>query len=546
MKRKEFLKLVSLAGVGAPFLLNGMPSRFMNHFLDVQANCDVVNDRVLIILRLAGANDGLNTVIPISQYDTYANLRPSIKIARTGTSGLITLDQSVSNEKLVGLHPAMQGFKSLYDSGKLTLLNGVGYPNPNYSHFRSENLMFAGKDGSTQDDLEKGIFGRYLGALYPGLAGHPTTQSPDPLAIQLGNLNPCLFYENASERNIEYNLTGFQNSLFNNLKSAKTNPGLIPNSEYNDLLDYIRGVALSMDTYYNRVMSVFNAGNNSTVTYPTSTLGKQLKTVARLIKGGSKTKIFQVNIGGFDTHVNQVQNGSTNLGVHANLLGDISNSIAAFQADIDSLGIGDRILTLSFSEFGRQVKENANFGTDHGDLAPFFVIGNAAASGILGNHPVFSNTTSFYYDQTQRRFDYRQIFASLLQDWLGADDGLISSTELQNFTQGDKKVNLVKNELKAQNICNSTLGLSNVVNESTIRVYPNPAKEFLKIDFTSIKYQNLSTTLYDMSGRLVLTREYSTYNSDLVLNTSNLPNGVYILKVKTDKGEFSKKVLISK
>ena len=545
MNRKEFLKLASLASVGAPFMLNGMATRFMNSFLDVQANCDVVNDRVLVILRLAGANDGLNTVIPISQYDTYSKLRPTIKIANSGSAGYIALDKTVSDNKLVGLHPVMTGFKSLYDSGKLTLLNGVGYPNPNYSHFRSENLMFAGKDGHNSDDLGNGIFGRYLGALHPGLSGNPTTLSPDPLAIQIGNLNPCLFYENEAERNIEYNLTGFQNSLFNNLKSKTSNTEFSASSEYNDLLDYIRGVATGMDAYYDRVMKVFNAGNNSTTTYPTSLLAKQLKTVARLIKGGSKTKIFQVNIGGFDTHVNQVQYGSSNLGVHANLLADISNSIAAFQSDIDSLGIGDKILTLSFSEFGRQVKENANFGTDHGDLAPFFVIGNAAYAGVLGDHPAFSGLSSFYYDQSERRFDYRQIFASLLQDWLGADSGLISSTELQDFTTTDKKVDLIKNQFKAENSC-GTLNSNETKKANMVMVYPNPAKNYFIVDFGSTTYSNATIHLFDISGKNVWNRNLDTYQSKFEILTEAFSNGVYILKIRTDRGEYSKKVIISK
>ncbi|MBS1572247.1 MAG: hypothetical protein JST62_07635, partial [Bacteroidetes bacterium] len=153
MDRKDFLKTITLAGIGSPFLLNGMPSRFMNQFADFSISCDEVNDRSLVILRLAGANDGLNTVIPISQYDTYANLRPNIKIANSGTTGYIPLDTTVSQNKLVGLNPNMSGFKTLYDTGKLTLLNGVGYPNPNYSHFRSENLMFSGKDGTVNSDL---------------------------------------------------------------------------------------------------------------------------------------------------------------------------------------------------------------------------------------------------------------------------------------------------------------------------------------------------------------------------------------------------------
>lgn len=538
MDRKEFLKIASLAGIGAPFVLNGMPSRFMNHFLDVQPNCDTVNDRVMVILRLAGANDGLNTVIPISQYDAYANLRPNIKISNTGTGAYIPLDSTVSSEKLVALHPSMTGFKSLYDSGKLVLMNGVGYPNPNYSHFRAENLMFSGKDGTNTSDLTDGMFGRYLGSLFPGLAGNPTVQRPDPLAIQLGNLNPSLFYENMVERNIEYNLSGFQTTLFNSLQNT-----IVP-SEYNDLLNYIKAVEVSMDTYYNRVLAVFNAGNNSTTTYPNTTLGKQLKTVARMIKGGSKTKIFQVNIGGFDTHVNQIQSGSNNLGTHANLLADISNSIAAFQADIQILGIENKILTVSFSEFGRQVRENGSLGTDHGDLAPFFVIGNGISGGILGNHPVFSNTTSYYYNQNQRRFDYRQIFASLMQDWLGADSGLIANTELQEFVTPANKIDLVLPNIKADVVC-ATLGSSEVKTTTGVNVYPNPAKDYFTIDLSSIKYNSLKLTFFDLSGRLILSKEESHYQQKLEIQTSNLPDGNYILNIKTDQNSYSKRVLVA-
>lgn len=542
MNRRKFLEMISMAGVGTPFLLNGMPSRFMNQFMDFNFSCDAVNERVLVILRLAGANDGLNTVIPVNQYDNYANLRPNIKIAQTGTGAYIPLDTTVALTKQVGLHPSMTGFKSLYDSGKLTLLNGVGYPNPNYSHFRSENLMFAGKDGSNNQDLLDGVFGRYLGNLFPGLSGNPTTQNPDPLAIQLGNLNPCLFYEHITEKNIEYNLSGFQNTLFGGLQNL-----IIPQqSEYNDLLDYIKDVATSMDTYYNRVMAVFNAGNNSTTSYPTSTLAKQLKTVARLIKGGSKTKIFQVNLGGFDTHVNQIQSGSTQLGNHANLLADISNSISAFQADIEALGIGHKIMTITFSEFGRQVRENSSLGTDHGDIAPFFVIGNNLSGGIMGDHPLFTNTTLYYYSQAQRKFDYRQIFASLLQDWLGADSGLISSTELQDFVTPTNKINIVSSSSVASAVC-TTLGTAEVATKNKMMVYPNPAKDYIHIDFPNEMLGNEAYIyFYDSSGRQVLTEKESVNNHRTNVFIGNLPNGNYIIKVKVKEDEFATKVIIAK
>lgn len=543
MDRKDFLKTLTLAGIGSPFLLNGMPSRFMNQFADFSLSCDEVNDRCLVILRMAGANDGLNTVIPISQYDTYANLRPNIKIANTGAAGYISLDSTVTQDKMVGLNPNMSGFKTLYDSGKLTLFNGVGYPNPNYSHFRSENLMFSGKDGSVNQDLTDGIFGRYLGALYPGLAGNPTTQNPDPLAIQLGNLNPCLFYEHNVEKNIEYNVTGFQTNLFNSLKVASAQQLITP-SEYNDLLNYIKGVEVSMDSYYNRVMSVFNAGNNSTVTYPNSTLGKQLKTVARLIKGGSKTKIFQVNVGSFDTHVNQVQSGSTNLGTHANLLGDIANSILAFQNDMENLGISNKVLTVSFSEFGRQVKENASLGTDHGDLAPFFVIGNNISGGIMGSHPVFTNATSFYYNQTERKFDYRQIFASLLQDWLGADTGLINASELQNFVTPTTKVNIVAPNKTASVVCANALNVTEVNTKNKILLYPNPADSFITVDFGTLNANNSHIQIFDISGRKLI--ELQNNSSVQRIPLDNFKNGIYIMTITGENISFNSKFIVKK
>jgi len=544
MNRKDFLKLSSLAGIGLPFYINGMPTKILNQFLDVTvANCDEVNDRVLVIVRLAGANDGLNTVIPVAQYDTYANLRPTIKISNSGANAYLPLDTTVSSSKRVGLHPVMTGFRSLYNSGKMTLLNGVGYPDPNYSHFRSEALIFAGKDGTYGGSLNSGIFGRYLAAKDPGLAGNPTTSRPDPLAIQLGDLNPNLFYEHANERSIEYNLTGFQNSVFfpGVGKSAASY-----DTEHEDLLVYIRGVLSSMDKYYTRVTQVFNAGSNSSVSYPNSSLAKQLKTVARLIKGGSKTKIFQVNLMGFDTHNGQVQSGNTHLGTHANLLSDLSNSITAFQNDITALGLADKILTVSMSEFGRQVRENGNFGTDHGDIAPFFVIGSNVAAGILGDHPVFSNTTSYYYDSAQRRFDYRQIYGALLKDWLGADTSLMAASELNQYVQSNLKLNLVTPSKVASAVCGPTLDTSTAEVKKQISIYPNPAHDHFKISVENAgSNAPIEINIYDMSGKHVM-KEMSNAVSPTTISTLKLTNGIYIVHVKTEKGLFSEKLIVKK
>jgi uncharacterized protein (DUF1501 family) len=442
MNRKEFLRLTSKAAIGTPFLLNGMTAQVLNNYIDMPMLANNVNDRVLVIVRLAGANDGLNTVIPISQYSNYQILRPNIHIKDTGVNKYIELDTTLQSDKLSGLHPTLTGFKDLYDSGKMAVVNGVGYPTPNFSHFQSQNTMFAGKDGTNNTSLNSGMFGRYLAALYPGLANNPTPDKQDPMAIQFGTTNPCMFYGHDHEIGIEYNATSLETGLFNQLSMARSMNTFT--SEYDELLQYIQATEKVMDVYYNRIQNVFNAGVNSATSYPDTSLAKQLKTVARMIKGGSKTKIFQVTLGGFDTHASQTVSGSSHTGAHANLLATMANAIKSFQTDINNLGLENKVMTVSFSEFGRRVRENGNLGTDHGSLSPFFVFGSSLNPGVYGTHPVFTNNTDFLYNDSELKYDYRQLFATLMQDWLGANDIIMQEAELSDFSTQANKIPLIK------------------------------------------------------------------------------------------------------
>lgn len=449
--RRKFLKLTGTLGLTTPVLFNSTQAWASAAPL---VNCDNLNDRVVVIVRLAGANDGLNTIIPLNQYSEYSFLRPDIKLNNTGTNSIISLDANH------GIHPSMSAFATLLGQNKLAVFNGVGYPTANYSHFTSENTMFAGKDGTSNANLQDGMMGRYLENIFPGMAGSPNRLMLDPVALHFGNSNPCLIFGHTHNNNIEYNATSLQSTLFGLLAPSIYLPD---NSDYGVLQEYLRGVEKSMDSYYNRILSVFNAGYNSSTTYPNTSLGKQLRSVARLIKGGSKTKIFMVTIGGFDTHIDQIQTGSTHLGDHANLLGNVANSISAFQTDIEALGIGQKILTVSFSEFGRQVKQNASLGTDHGDISPFFVIGQNVNGGIYGTHPSLSvpaaatGSASFYYPTAQRKYDYRQIYSTILQDWLGADASVMSASQMDStsigITASAKIPNLISSSQNASPNC---------------------------------------------------------------------------------------------
>ncbi len=443
MKRREFIKLSTVLGVGTPLVLNGLPARAFSFMAPPIVNCADINDRIMVVVRLAGANDGLNTVIPLAQYSQYSTLRPTLKLANTGANAIIGVDATTA------LHPAMTGFSNLIQAGKLAIFPGSGYPAPNYSHFASENTLFAGKDGNTNDAITSGLFGRFLEKMLPGFAGNPNTIIKDPLAIHMGTTNPSLFYNNPLNTNIEYNITSFQSSLFSQLFQATVPPA----SDYEALLSHIETLESAMDVYYDTVISRFNAGNNSTTTYPNTNLGKQLKTVARMIKGGSKTKVFQVTLGGFDTHVNQVISGATHTGAHATLLTDVSNSIAAFQTDLEVLGLADKVVTLTFSEFGRQVRENASTGTDHGNISPLFVVGTHVTAGVYGGHPSLAvpaaSTTAFQYPEAERKWDYRQVYATLLQDWMGADNSVITATELDAGSIGATAATKVPNLINA-------------------------------------------------------------------------------------------------
>lgn len=454
MKRKDFIRLVGTTGVGAPMLVNGtmaVASNVLSNLGLMAPLCSDVNNRVLIIVRLAGANDGLNTTVPISQYANYVNRRPNISLANTGPNAIINLDSSLTTNKLTGLHPSLASFKSLYDSGKLTLINGVGYPSPNRSHFKSENTMFAGKDGNTNNITNDGMFGRYLAKVYPNQAGNPSNLMPDPLALHFGDSNPSLMFGHSHEVGLEYNMFRLQGMLFPQLAPLSAF-NLPVNSEHYDLLAYLTQVEQSADAYYQRIINTFNAGANSSAIYPNTDLARQLRTVARLLHGGIKTKVFQVTIGGFDNHANQVVNGSTHTGIHANLLSTVANSLNAFQKDVENLGLADRVLTVSFSEFGRTVDQNGSLGTDHGDLSPFFVIGKHVNPGVLGNHPIIP-AIGRHYSETERKYDYRQIYATIMQDWLGADNSVMQEAELNIFSTTLQKVPIVKSNENASPSC---------------------------------------------------------------------------------------------
>ena len=533
MKRRKFIQLTS-SGSLAGFMLNGhLVSAFTRTKLLTNISEDVIRERSIVMIQLSGGNDGLNTIIPKNQYDKYANIRPTIRIHNSGSHAGIELDSSLSTSDETLLHPNLTSFKELWDDGKLNIVHGVGYPQLNKSHFSGRAIMSKGGDGSeSNSNKPDGWMARYLHS------GFDHLQYDDPLGIQLGNKKPADEFHSDEEHKVDINLSGQDTSGFYSQLSNIGNP--VPNfgnnsSEYIQNIEFINGMEVTATNYAQRISTVFNTGTNS-VSYPPYDLADQLKTVARMISGGSKTKIFLLRIDGFDNHANQVDSQTnSHLGKHADLLTELSESIKAFQNDLEQLGIDENVVTTTFTEFGRKPIENGNKGTDHGNLGPMFVIGTGVKPGFTGTHLsldsfTYGGNVKHFDLDTQMQHDYRQVYASLIGDFLGASSSTISDTEFDAYDVN--RLNLITNPI-----------LSNPhekdSNKNLLKIVPNPVVNDMIIWFSSSEWLRGGIQIHDLQGRIVedLTVDFSTGINQISLNLSNLSNGLYVIKVVDDRNQ---------
>lgn len=441
MKRRNFLKSALPLGL-TPVMLNGIPiNTFATSLMASSFTCEEIGDRAMVIVQMHGANDGINTVIPVDQYGLYANLRPNIRIADSGSNGYIPLDSTLATADQVGLHPRMTDMKSLYDDGFLNIIQGVNYANNNKSHFQSSNIWVTGGDSSSTGQNKKtGWMGRYLDTAFPNYpTNYPNANMLDPIGLEFGSKTVSLGFHRQTGVPIGLTLSNDPTDFYDMVSGiGGVAPSVVPSSRYGEEMQYLIDVQQSSNSYGQRLNNCYNAGSNI-ATYSTSDidgsgwneLAPQLQTVARLISGGCKTKIFLVRIGGFDTHVNQVDSANTAIGNHAQRLYFLSNALKSFYDDLTALGLAEKVMTVTFSEFGRQVGENSNFGTDHGTLAPMMVLGRGVTPGVTGTNPDYANLNGNDFSSFQ--YDYRQVFTTLLQDWLGANDTSLAYTEFDSF-----------------------------------------------------------------------------------------------------------------
>ncbi|MEH0156705.1 DUF1501 domain-containing protein [Limibacter armeniacum] len=551
MKRRNFIKnLSSLAGA-APFVLNGLPMQAFAANSELQrAAANSTNDRVIVLIQLHGGNDGLNTIIPINQYSEYYNLRANIAIPESGNRKMIQLDSFLPDEQQVGLHPDMQDFKWLYDQGKAAVVQNVAYENINGSHFRSRDIWFMG--GDYDDHYGSGWIGRYLNHYDPAYPeGYPSEQNPDPLALEIGNDMSLAFHRDSGiPVSISINNPEQFYNLITNVGGAP--PESVKDTFYGHELQWIMDLEEKSNQYAGRLKELFDKGRNSSTVYPEryplsapdgdvrNPLSAQLRMIARLLSGGAQTKIFLAKIGGFDTHANQVEDYDATMGGHAAKLYHITSAVRAFQDDLKALGLEDKVLTVTFSEFGRRAISNGSYGTDHGKAAPMMIFGKNVHPGVVGNTPDLKNL-----DRGDIRYeiDYRQVFTTLLEDWMGATPEAIQDTRFEDFS--DKKLPLIAGSSTVTSIkddfINERYRLDNC--------YPNPARNKTIFSYRINANMHVSLNLYDMNGQLVKrivdeVQKPGTYQYPVTLY--NVPAGTYIYRIEAGLLKAAKRLIIAK
>lgn len=526
MKRKEFIKATAPA-VMIPSLIGSfnIKAHGTGKFLKKLARRAAIDGKVLVVIEMNGGNDGLNTVIPVDQYSNLSTARSNVLIDETKALAL-------NGTTKTKLHPSMTGMQQLYNDEKVCIIQNVGYPQPNFSHFRSTDIWKSASD--SKQNLYDGWLGRFLNHEYPGYPdNYPTVSNPDPLAIQIGSA-VSLSLIGPGANNMAMNISNPDD--FYAMTNDIVDPA--PNTPAGHELTFIRKVSQQTQDYLTVIKAASAAGENKTTKYPATgnTLANQLKIVARLISGGLKTPLYYVSMGGFDTHAQQVDNSDTTKGAHATLLERLSTAVEAFMDDCKLLKIDDRVAGMTFSEFGRRIQSNFSLGTDHGAAAPMFVFGNKVNPGIIGNNPTISANVDVR-DNLPMEYDFRQVYASVLQQWFELDDQTTDDDVLlKNFdnlpvfdttSSIHKPLKMEKGLVLEQN-------------------YPNPVKDKTFIQFNTPGGM-VDIALFDAMGRKVQVIYHGKAEAgvqDILFERGNLRAGNYYYQLSYQANRITKSMLI--
>ncbi len=406
--RRDFLKkftLLSTAVTAPTFLVRSIKAAQASGL----ANLEMGNpNRILVVVEMAGGCDGLNTIVPYTN-DLYYQARPTLALRQN--QGLLTLDGTHA------LHPAMTGWHELWsEQGALAIVHGVGYPNPNRSHFRSMDIWHTAEPDNVATDgwlasyfsenPEAGslqglnIGGRVPRAMVSSDGSSPSIQNIETYRLQTDPKYP------GDEAN--------KNAAFQQILSEPQNS--FPFQEY--------VTQTVLDATVSSIQLLEGQDNySSTVEYPNTAFSNNLRSIAQIIAADLGVTVFYTSINGFDTHANQIIANNNLVGTHATLLGDVSQGLKAFHEDLEEMGRDQDVVIMTFTEFGRRVSENGSLGTDHGTANQMFVLGTPVAGGSYGQQPSLSALDPV--GDMIYTVDFRSVYASVLANWLGADPAAV-------------------------------------------------------------------------------------------------------------------------
>lgn len=508
MKRRKFIKHVGSSFAVPGFLstlgVNNAGAAAIKNFLRMAAD----EGKKLLLINLDGGNDGLNTVVPMNSLSALNSVRRHVMLPE---SSIIPLRQSD-----LGLHPELKDLAALYHESRLGIIQNVGYPNQNFSHFRSTDIWMSGSDAD--QNLNSGWLGRYLGETYQNYPdAYPNEEMPDPLAVEIGYGSSLLFQGVQSQMSMVISNPRWFYELLDGVDEV------VPDTKAGDKLAFVKMIARQSQVYGEKVKQAAENAK-SQKEYPDSYLGQQLSVVSQLISGGLKTPIYMVRLGGFDTHEGQVDPGDKTKGSHADLLKELNDGIVSFVEDMDQLGLGDDVIGITFSEFGRRIVSNASNGTDHGAAAPMFVFGNKVKGGVIGSDPIVESWMNYEHN-LEMEFDYRQIYASVLEQWFEADASKINNS----LYKGYDTIPIIGEAV--------VMDAAFEKNRSLF-VYPNPLNGSANISLDAGN-NYIEIELNDMHGRLVQ-KIYRGQPRDgkieLNWNTANLKAGQYLVVARQKSG----------
>lgn len=505
--RRGFLRNLGILG-GTSMLLGKLPVTAIGASpLSIALN-GAEGDRILVLIRLKGGNDGLNTIIPLYDYRTYANARPDIRIRENDYTKLN--DEFAIPNTLSRIHP-------LWEEGAMRVINSVGYPDQNLSHFRSTDIWSSGSDAAVIDN--SGWLGRYLGDLYPNYLNNPPSVPP---AIQIGGFGSSLFND-TNMVNISVNVSDPQQLEEIAERGQLYDLQNLPECLYGEQLGYMRTIANSTFFYAEVIAEAAEQGRNA-VDYPTyNPLANSLATVARMIKGNLGTQIYMVTLDGFDTHARQAQ-------YHSSLMNYLAEAVDLFYTDLAAGGYADKVLSMTFSEFGRRVLQNASQGTDHGAAAPLLLFGNGLnGSQIQGVKPNLDDMDQA--GNLKFHTNFRQIYATILEQWLCIDSTTVNQTLGQDFERLNLGFACENVTTSLQNKVYEPFGLTHgvyaVAPDAFLIKFQLPQTAKIQVDVVSSIGQPIASLV---NQTLAAGKHQTTFN----ISNSRLPNGQYFYRIIVD------------